>query len=432
MTIDQLKEKLKAAEEKVEKCKKTIERHEAQLEKKGKQLRDIGIDPEASDKYSFVRNGSQMNREAYWLLSDYDGKKDDIKGAIQKLQDAERICAGWKEKLDIEINKEKIINDSVPQVIKDFLEDWKEKAFAWYVKRYDDFLDFRKRLRSEERAARMEALATLPEFEKERELCVKLFGDKEPDDSYLANLGPRKVMDEFLKERMLDYKNLQKRLSNFGDQVIFKMLEYRDSEKRLAFLDAVLEEDKKQKLLSLIASITGITGPITDAKYLYVAAGDLNGVIFGEKGVAKIQTFSAGGWNIQCFHYRTRVDDVTEKYKDDPAFIKSNERICIYRFPRLEAGDDMVAQNYGLSVVSSNKNDTTVKGQYRDILAFADQYLGHPMDSERLQEAGDVKPALDDVIKSCVITRKADAPRSPDRAENKNPHEKNQSDNYIR
>lgn len=401
MTIDQLREKLSAAEEKVEKCKKTIARHEAQMEKKAKQLRDMGIDPETADKRSLAQDRSEKGREAYWLLSDYNYKKSDIKGAIEKLQDAIRICSGWKEKLDLEINKEKVINDNAPQAIKDFLQDWKEKAFAWHVKRYDDFLDFRKRLRAEERSARLEAYYSLPEYAEVRERYKSFLGDKEPDDSTLLNLWPRKPMEAFLTERRLDYKSIQERLANFGNQVIFKMLEYRDPEKRLAFLDAVLEEEKKQKLLTLINSITNITGPITDAKYLYVSeSGDLNGVIFGENGVGKVQSFGAGGWNIQCFHYRARVDDVTDKYKNDPAFIKSSKRICTYQFPRLAGGDDTIARGYGLEIVD-NSSDTTVKGQYRDILAFADQYLGYQLEASRLRDATEDTPALDDVIKSC-------------------------------
>lgn len=322
MTIDALQDKIIAAEAKVERCKKTIERHKFQMEKKAKQLREMGIDPEGANKYDFVRNGNEMNREAYWLLCDYDGKKDDIKGATQKLEDAERILLGWKVRLDEEINKEKVINDMVPQVIKDFLEDWKEKAFGWYCQRYEEFLNFREDLRLEEQAARLEAFQTLPEYADARDRHQRIYGDKEPDYSQLLNLFPWKPVEVFLKDRRLDHRSIHKRLSAFGDQLIFKMLDYRKEDERLAFLASSLEEDKKKKLLNMVYSITDITGPITDAKYLYVSAGDLNGVILGEKGAAKLQTFSAGGWNIQCFHYRTRVDNVTEKYKEDPDFLK--------------------------------------------------------------------------------------------------------------
>ena len=293
MAIDKLQEKLVAAEEKVEKCKKTIERHRAQMNKKAEALRKMGIDPESADKHALANNGTAAGREAYWLLCDYDGKKNDIKSAIIKLEDAERIVAGWKEKIDIEINKEKVINETVPQVIKDFLEDWKEHAFEWYVQRYDEFLEFRADLRNKEHHARLEAYSTLPEYAETRERHKRIFGDKEPSNYDLINLYPRKPVEDFLKERKLDYKTINERIHNFGDNIIFKMLDYHDENERLAFLNEALEKEKKAKLLILINSITAITGPIADAKHLYISAGELNGVILGEKGVAKIQTFSA-------------------------------------------------------------------------------------------------------------------------------------------
>lgn len=402
MTTDKLKEKIIAAEEKVEKCKKTIERHRAQMNKKAEALRKMGIDPESADKYALANNGTAAGREAYWLLCDYDSKKADIKGAISKLEDAERICAGWKEKLDVEINKEKIINDTVPQVIKDFLEKWKADAFDWYVNRYDRFLEFKADLRNQEHKARLEAYNTLPEYAEVRERYKSFLGNNDPDYSTLLTLYPRKPVEEFLKERDLDYSSVKERLHHFGDSIIFKMLEQGNKDERLVFLNEVLEKEKKAKLLSLVNSITEITGPITDAKHLYVSGGELNGVVLGEKGVAKIQTFSAGGYNIQCFHYRTRVDDVTDKYRENPAPFQCGERICTYQFPRFEGGDDMVAKDYGLEVVCSTKDDTLVKGQYRDILAFADQYLGYQLVPEYLKDVEDEKLWLDDVINKCA------------------------------
>ncbi len=318
MTTEQLQEKLAAAEQKVEKCRKTIERHKAQMEKKGKQLREMGIDPEAADKYSFVRNGSDMNREAYWLLSDYDSKKSDIKGATEKLRNAERVCENWKHKLAMEKEKDAIIQKEVPQIIKDFLDNWKANAFHWYCCRYVEFLAFRKQLKIEERDARMEAIRTLPEFERERERWQQLFGDGEPDDSFLLNAFPRRVMDAFLKERDLDYWSIKKRLNNFADQFILKMCEFRDKGEREEWLKSALEQEKRQKMLELVGRIHDITGTITDAKGLSLSAGDLNGVLIGEKGAASVNTIGAGGYNIQCFHYRTLIRDVTEKVMGKP------------------------------------------------------------------------------------------------------------------
>lgn len=315
MNVEALREKVAAAEQKVEKCKGTIARHEAQMEKKGKKLREMGIDPETADKYSFVQNGTEMNHEAYWLLCDYDGKKDDIKGATEKLQDAERILAGWKEKLDIAINEEMVIQDLVPQVIQDFLEAWKQNVFQWYCQRYEEFLDLRADLRRQVREVRLEAYRTVPEYERYRKFQEEYQDGAEPDDSTLINMWPRKPMEDLLKERELDDKTVQKKLKNFGDIVIFKMLEFRDPEKREAWLDGFLEEEKKAKLLHLVGRISDITGPITDARGIYIYAGDLNGVVLGEKGAAKVNTIGAGGYNIQCYHYRMLVHDVSEKFK---------------------------------------------------------------------------------------------------------------------
>lgn len=334
MNIDVLREKLAAAEEKVEKCKKTIERHRAQMEKKGQKLRELGIDPETADRRSFAQDWSDRSREAYWLLSDYDGKQDDIKGATEKLRDAERICEGWKAKLDIAINEEMVIQEQVPQVIKDFLEAWKQNVFGWYCQRYEEFLELRADLKQQVREVRLEAFRTVPEYERYRKFQEEFHDGAEPDDSTLINMWPRKPMEDALKERELDDKTVQKKLKNFGDMVIFKMLEFRDGEKREAWLDSFLNEEKKAKLLHLVSRISDITGPITDARGLYIYAGDLNGVVLGEKGAANVQTIGAGGYNIQCFHYRMLVHDVSEKYKQasglDLVLSGAQERSALY------------------------------------------------------------------------------------------------------
>lgn len=328
MTIAELEKKVAAAEEKVSKCHKTIERHIAQMEKKGKQLRDMGIDPETADKYDYAHGRSQKEDEAYWLLCDYEYKKDDIKGAQKKLQEAQRICDNWKQKLDLQINIQKVISNEVPQIIKDFLQDWKEKTFQWYVKRHGLFVERKAELKEQVRQAKIEGLRTLPEYAELRERV----GDRLYEDSYyINNVWPRKPMEAFLKECDLDDKSVKRALSFISDGTIAKMCEFHCEDDRTAWLDAHLEDAKREKLLWFYTNVTNITGPIKDAKNLYISAGDLNGVVIGEKGAAKVQTFSAGGWNVQCFHFRTRIDDVTEKYistgkkQDLSAIIQSAE-----------------------------------------------------------------------------------------------------------
>lgn len=69
-------------------------------------------------------------------------------------------------------------------------------------------------------------------------------------------------------------------------------------------------EAKVAKLLDLIGRIMSTVGTITDASTLYIGPeGDINGCIEGTEGKAKIQTIGAGGYNIQCFHFRTLIHE---------------------------------------------------------------------------------------------------------------------------
>lgn len=69
-----------------------------------------------------------------------------------------------------------------------------------------------------------------------------------------------------------------------------------------------VENEKQIKIIQLTMRVTDVTGTITDASHLSIGEkGDLVGYIKGEKGTAEVQTISAGGWNIQRFHYRTIV-----------------------------------------------------------------------------------------------------------------------------
>lgn len=346
MRIEDLQKKVEAAELKVEKCRKTIDRHTAQMEKKGKQLRDLGIDPDTADKYVYAQ---QNNHDVYWLLCDYEQKQDDIKGATKKLADAERICSGWHEKLDLEINRDKVIQEQVPEVIKTFLQDWKDKSFEWYVKRYATFLEVKQNLRQKALDARKEAFLTLPEYADKRERYAERM--REPgflDESFLINLYPYKPVENFLRDRDLDSKSIQKKLSYVGDGIIYKMCDFRNKAERLAWLDKTLEEDKKDKMLSLVENVTKYTGPITDASRLSIYGGELNGVILGEKGAAKVNTFSAGGWNIQCFHFRTTVQDVS------------------HQFQKKASLDSMIASAAKVSEAQESKSRTKEKESNKD------------------------------------------------------------------
>lgn len=127
-------------------------------------------------------------------------KEDDIKTATGKLEDARRILKNWQDKLGAQISRDAFIEANAPQVIKDFLERWKASAIIYYRQRRIDFIEYRKELRQKEREARLEALHTLPELERYRQI----YKDREPSDSDLVDLAPsgRRGVSEGARPRL--------------------------------------------------------------------------------------------------------------------------------------------------------------------------------------------------------------------------------------
>lgn len=73
-----------------------------------------------------------------------------------------------------------------------------------------------------------------------------------------------------------------------------------------------LQDEYNRKYDFIIVRTNEIVGQITDASHLRVGAkGDLNGYIIGTKGCCSVKTIGAGGYNIQCFHFRTLIHSYT-------------------------------------------------------------------------------------------------------------------------
>lgn len=280
MTQEDLKLKVINAEAKVAKRTAVLKKHREQLAK---------LIQKGADKF------------------DISIKQSDIESAVDKLEEAKQTLANWQAKLDERIAADDYLEANTPEILKDFLENWKQHAIGYYREKRIRFIEYREGLKAKERAARLEALQTLPSLEKYREL----YKGRELTDYDLANLWPRRDVDAFLSERGLEYHQIQKKLREAGDQITLRLLEIRDEDEREAWLEKTMDEEKRAKLLDLIGRIMSTVGTITDAATLYIGPeGDINGIIVGTEGKAKIQTIGAGGYNIQCFHFRTLIHEI--------------------------------------------------------------------------------------------------------------------------
>lgn len=141
MNSEELKTKLAKALETVEKRKKTIERHTKQAEKKFRLINEKNLE---LDRYKYC--GS----DDYWLICEYENKLDDIENAKEKLAEAERIAANWKEKLDLQIEKETEIAEKVPEAFKEAKKALVDSWVDYDIRCRDKMLKDRKEMEYKE------------------------------------------------------------------------------------------------------------------------------------------------------------------------------------------------------------------------------------------------------------------------------------------
>ena len=72
------------------------------------------------------------------------------------------------------------------------------------------------------------------------------------------------------------------------------------------------KKDMERLIINLINRVVEKAGKITDASGLKVTSGNqgyavINGIVYGEKGKAIVESIGAGGYNIQRYHIRTLV-----------------------------------------------------------------------------------------------------------------------------
>lgn len=72
-------------------------------------------------------------------------------------------------------------------------------------------------------------------------------------------------------------------------------------------IEDIVEKDMENKKKTLLYKIKGKVGEITLVNLTCGEDGTPNGYIEGTEGKARIETITAGGYNIQCLHYRVLV-----------------------------------------------------------------------------------------------------------------------------
>ena len=255
----------------------------------------------------------------------YNDKLNQLEDNLPKLFDVEKIANNWKVKYETELNKE---NAPKIQVLVDFLNNWGENAKDYYHRNANHIVE----LMNEFHQIAYEWLAdeipngSVP-YEQRKEINQKFndffrdnYGVKpryrsSPTDAYdfarakgnLDNLTQDIAKFRFIQEEKSQYNSW----NDFGysNYKGYYELSHFDEEK----LNRVIEAEKKAKYEDLCNRITYVVGEIQDVSNLHIGLkGDLNGVVVGTNGKAKVETIGAGGYHIQCFHYRTLVNKIRD------------------------------------------------------------------------------------------------------------------------
>lgn len=273
MEIKVLQDRISKSKDKIAKIEKRITKwQKAQTREAFLKANSWLLNSGRDENYLYQEHLKNCNRE--------------LKHAVQDLHDAQLNLQKYENMLEFELNKDKEFENNRINVIWNFLLQWKNQV-ANYI--------------------RNNILVLNAYYEKNIE-CCDWYNNK-----YLI-LKDQGITEEEWKEHYKQLRNEERELSDNihpYTKLVGKRCGKCDYQVDEAKLDELLIKDAKAKYWKLIDEVTEITGKITDANNLNTRGGELNGIIIGENGTANVQTFSAGGWNVQCFHFRHKITKVS-------------------------------------------------------------------------------------------------------------------------
>lgn len=216
-----------------------------------------------------------------WEVNPYYYDERDLKYTLRDIEEAQASLEKYKAELKAET--EKAASRNVPIIIE-FLNRWKENNRRFYKRQF---------------AAYLEALEDY--YQKDSEYCDWFNHSRVNDPN-------RKQVEEEHRQFKREFNAQWSFITPYIDRALNK-----EDQKYEKFLDMDklnkdLDKEANRKYDFIIERTNAIVGAINDASALEIGAkGDLNGFIKGTKGTAKVQTIGAGGYNIQCFHFRTLI-----------------------------------------------------------------------------------------------------------------------------
>lgn len=266
----------------IEFIKKRIEGKEKEISKLEKRLARI-----------------QEAKASGWEKNPYYYSDYDLNSTIKDIEYSQKVLGQYKE--DLVIAEEKANSRDVKAIIE-FLEDWKKKNLDFFERDIQEAYAELKKVKEAGRDVSNERYGS-PEYERKHAEYQELH------KAYLNKIKGyyRELTEEEKKKPENRYSYRVKVKSGEWEYIAYYM-NFGSYEESIQKVKKDLENEANRKYDFIIERVNKIVGQIADASGLRVGRnGELNGHIIGSKGVARVETIGAGGYNIQCFHFRTLI-----------------------------------------------------------------------------------------------------------------------------
>lgn len=287
MTKETLKSRVENATNKIEKCQSIILKCEAFIEKKKAAVEKMTNED-----------------EIYWARCDIESREQQIKDNQKKIVEAQKSLEVYKQQLaDVEAFAE------IP-IFREFINQWKVKAAKWM---FDRTREAERVYRENQEFQKTAVDACQNKYVVNPDGSFKMEDYKDYDWDGHVVIKQKKIKTEEYKKLLGDLNNRKVDYKEKYGGVLCYTFSYSEA----GLIEKIakdIEAEAQRKYVDLVNRVLRVGKGIIDCQYLHIGNnGDINGYVICENGKVKVETIGAGGYNIQCFHYRCLVDLIKEK-----------------------------------------------------------------------------------------------------------------------
>lgn len=286
MDKTQLIDRISKKEEQIKKIEKRVTKWSKGLTDKDLEMAQL---PFTKENNAFIREYKMLE----YVEPEYDHfycALDELRSANSDLEDAKLTLAKYKNQLTLLLEKES--QEKIPQLIE-FFRRYKEQIIQFVENNMPDLIEY---------------FEVSDKYFDWRYNKIRIMSENNlTDEEYLKEMSKLRQLKSDLEDNI---HSITRRVysKKFDDHI------NRDE------LNDILDKDIENKYWNMVNKVTKITGEIVDTSNISIGGdGNLNGIIIGKDGKAKLETILAGGYNHnvivnvrkgQILHYRLIVSKV--------------------------------------------------------------------------------------------------------------------------